>query len=142
VKAALRTAKYYTYRDGPDRGQRTWHTSDGHDQRPYDEIKAAIHADAQTYGYTYRIVLSTKDAELTPAEYRQVLGDRFERYYFIEHHNTDYPHAHVIAFRKQLVKQGELQEMRGNVLELEQARVQERQAQPGRAHALTQDIGD
>lgn len=133
AKAASRAARYYTFRDGPDQASRIWHTSDGR-TASYDAIKGQIRADAKAYGYTYRVVLSTKDADITAEGYRQVLADRFERWYFIEHHNTDFPHAHVIGFRKQLVKKAELQAMREQVAALEQARAQEQAAQRDQAH--------
>ena len=84
-------------------------------------------------------MLSTKAVDLGPAGYHQVLAGHFERYAFIEHHNTEFPHAHVIGFRTQRVKKAELQALRGRVLELEQARAQSQQLDhthvPGHAPA-------
>ncbi len=123
AKATRQAAKYYTFRDGPDLAQRVWHTSDGRVVL-YDAVQAELAASARAYAYTYRVVLSTKAVDLGPAGYHQVLAGQFERYAFIEHHNTEFPHAHVIGFRTQRVKKAELQTLRGTLLELEQARAQ------------------
>ena len=130
MKAVRQAAKYYTYREGPDRAQRVWQTHDGR-TLSYQDVHAEIRAAAQTYGYTYRIVLSTKDVDINKEGYRAVLADRFAAYYFVEHHNTDYPHAHVIGFCHQRIRKAELQAMRSNVQELERAWVQGQQQQPG-----------
>ncbi len=121
---ARRAAQYYTFRDGPDRAQRVWHTSDGR-VALYDEVQAEIAAGVETAAYTYRVVLSTEAVDLGPAGYHQVLAGRFERYYFIEHHNTDHPHAHVIGFRNERLRKAELQVLRNTVRQLERARAQE-----------------
>ena len=80
---------------------------------------------AKDYPYTYRLVLSTRNADIGAGGYHMVLAGHFERYYFVEHHNTDYPHAHVIGFRTERVKKAELQVLRGTLLELEQVRAQQ-----------------
>ncbi len=125
AKAARQAAKYYTFRSGADLAQRVWHTSDGRVVL-YNGVQAELATGATAYAYTYRVVLSTKDVDLGPAGYHQVLAGHFERYAFIEHHNTEFPHAHVIGFRRQRVKKAELQTLRGTLmeLELEQARAQ------------------
>ena len=124
AKAARQAAKYYTFRDGPDLAQRVWHTSDGRVVL-YDAVQAELAAGAKAYAYTYRVVLSTKAVDLGPSGYHQVLAGQFERYAFVEHHNTEFPHAHVIGFRTQRVKKAELQALRGTLVELEQARAQQ-----------------
>lgn len=70
------------------------------------------------------MVLSTKDAALGPAGYHQALSTRFATYYFIQHGNTDFPHAHVIGFRAQRLSRADLQAMHGRVAALEQAQHQ------------------
>ena len=75
------------------------------------------------------MVLSTKDRDLGPDGYRQALAQQFERYFLIEHHNTPYPHAHVIGFRHQLAHKGELTALRERVVALEQTAEQQRQPQ-------------
>ena len=126
-----RAAQYYTFRDGPDRAQRVWHTSDGR-VALYDEVQAEIAAGVATSAYTYRVVLSTHAVDLGPVGYHQALAGRFERYYFIEHHNTEFPHAHVIGFRNQRIRKAALQAIRGKVLELEQGRISVQQHQQGK----------
>ncbi len=123
AKKIRQAAKYYTFRDGPDLAQRVWHTSDGRVVL-YDAVQTELAAGAKASAYTYRVVLSTKAVDLGPAGYHQVLAGHFERYAFIEHHNTEFPHAHVIGFRTERVKKAELQALRGTLLELEQARAQ------------------
>ncbi len=124
AKATRQAAKYYTFRSGRDLAQRVWHTSDGRVVL-YDTVQAELAAGAKASAYTYCMVLSTKDVDLGPAGYHEVLAGQFERYAFIEHHNTEFPHAHVIGFRAQRVKKAELQTLRGTLLELEQARAQQ-----------------
>src|SRR5919202_329908 len=123
VKAVRQAAKYYTYREGPDRAQRLWQTSDGR-TLSYADVHPELRSAAQTYAYTYRVVLSTKEVDITADGYRAVLADRFASYYFVEHHNTDYPHAHVIGFCQQRINKRELQEMRSTVLNSDRERAQ------------------
>ncbi len=131
VKTTWKAAKYYTFRSGPDLAQRVWHTSDGR-VALYDTVEAEIAAGARAYPYTYRVVLSTQAVDLGAAGYHQVLAGQFERYYFIEHHNTEFPHAHVIGFRNQPIRKAALQAIRGKVLELEQGRISVQQHQQGK----------
>ena len=76
-------------------------------------------------------MLSTQAVDLGPAGYHQALAGRFDHYYFIEHHNTAYPHAHVIGFRHTRVRKAELQDLRRTVLALEQAQGQQLQHAQG-----------
>ena len=108
TKAITRAAKYYTFRDGPDRAERQWHTSDGR-TTSYEAIADELRAHARSHAYSYRVVVSTKEAALGPQDYHQALRDRFATYYFIQHGNTDFPHAHVIGFRDQRLSRAELQ---------------------------------
>ncbi len=130
-KVASRTAKqishaahYYTYRDGPDRVGRVWYAKDGR-SGPYDAFKSEIYAHAKTHLYSYRVVLSTSAADLGPGGYHAVIGERFSQYYFVEHHNTAYPHAHVIGYTATKLSRSDLNAMRAQVKTLEQARAQE-----------------
>ncbi len=129
-KVASRTAKqishaahYYTYRDGPDRDGRVWYAKDGR-SGPYDVFRSEIYAHAKTHLYSYRVVLSTSVADLGPAGYHAVIGERFSQYYFVEHHNTAYPHAHVIGYTATKLSRSDLNAMRAQVKTLEQARAQ------------------
>jgi hypothetical protein len=123
VKAVRRAAKYYTFRDGPHRAGRIWHADDGR-RACYADVHAEMADGAQAYPYTYRIVLSTSAADIGAAGYHQVLAGHFAHYYFVEHHNTDYPHAHVIGFCQQRINKRELQAMRSTVLKAERERAQ------------------
>ncbi len=130
-RAASRTAKkishaahYYTYRDGPDRNERVWYAKDGR-SGPYDTFKAEIYAHAKAHPFTYRVVLSTSVADLGPSGYHAVLQDRFSQYYFVEHHNTPYPHAHVIGYTATKLSTTDLNAMRAQVKDLELVRAQE-----------------
>src|SRR3712207_2497781 len=98
AKAVRQAVKYYTFRDGPDRAGRIWHADDRRTLL-YADVSAEITAGAKTSPYTYRIVLSTKDTDIGAESYHQILAGHFAHYYFVEHHNTDYPHAHVIGFQ-------------------------------------------
>lgn len=111
-------------------------------------MRREIYALGRAHPYTYRIVLSTKAGDIGPDGYRAALGARFERYFFVEHHNTDYPHAHVIGYTAQRLSRDELRTMRARVLELEQQRAQgheqttERPAgSPRQAGARTRERG-
>ncbi len=126
VQTIGQAAKYYTFRNGPDLAARVWYANDGR-VTLYNAVQAEIAAGAQAYAYSYRVVISAKDADLTAAGYHAVLAGQFERYYFIEHHNTAVPHAHVIGFRKELVSKAELHAMRAQARKLERARAQEQQ---------------
>ena len=135
-KAITRAATYYTFRDGPDRAERQWHTSDGR-TTSYEAIADELRAHARSHAYSYRVVVSTKEAALGPQDYHQALRDRFATYYFIQHGNTAFPHAHVIGFRDQRLSRTDLQAMQGHVAALEHAqqrRDQGRAVSRGRAN--------
>lgn len=129
--AMLKAAKYYTYREGPDLRSRQWYSQDG--ALSYDELTECVKEHAQAYGYSYRIVLSTKEARVSIDDYRDTLGDRFGEYYLIEHDNTDHPHAHVIAFTKKMLKGQEFTAMRERLAERERAAELEQAAQRDQA---------
>ncbi len=125
TKGVMDSYRYYSYREGPDLAQRQWYDRDGR-ALDFDEAKEEIRERAEHYGYTYRVILSTEEARLSPDEYRAVLADQFPEYYLIEHANTEHPHAHVVAFGKQRVAKDELEVMRERLGEREQVRAQER----------------
>ena len=64
-----------------------------------------------------------------PASLIRVLGDRFTHYYVVAHHNTAYPHAHVIGYTSTKLSKTALNTMRAQVTTLEQAHAQERTQQ-------------
>ena len=138
-----RAANYYTHREGEDKGDRTWRTADGQAVE-YLEARERIREGARTHGYSYRMVLSTKEADIGAEGYREVLGDRFKHYLFIEHHNTDFPHAHVIAWTSKVLSRAELGAMREQLLSLEQAKAREQGqhiSTPEPQRDLWQEIG-
>ncbi len=129
VKSAGKSAKYYTFREGDDRAGRIWRARDGRNLE-YDEARELVRHNARTHGYTYRVMISTKDSPLKIEDYRQVmetLGEKWLDYCFVEHRNTDYPHAHILAWSKSQVNQAERKRMYERVKELEQQRDRERQ---------------
>jgi len=134
AKKAGKAAKYYTEREGPDIAQRRWYAGDGRNGA-FADFRKEISAQARAHPYIYRLVLSTKEADIGPAGYKEVLGNRFTQYYFIEHHNTDFPHAHVLGYTATRLSKAELTEIRGRVMEQEQmrARTQE-QARGHQSH--------
>jgi len=104
-----RAVGYYSFRDGPDVGERTWETSDGRELTPSEARDYAKEA-AATHGFTYQIVLSTeRGLDLGSDGYRQFLdAEGFKDYMLIQHHNTDNAHAHIIAWRSQVISKKEI----------------------------------
>lgn len=128
VKSAGKSAKYYTFREGDDRAGRIWRARDGRNLE-YAEAREVIRNNARMHGYTYRVMVSTKDSPLKIEDYRQVmetLGEKWLDYCFVEHRNTDYPHAHILAWSKSQVNQAERKRMYERVKELELVRDRER----------------
>jgi hypothetical protein len=115
-RAMQKSVHYYTFRAGEDQRSRQWYAKDG---RPldYKTVEQEIGEHSQTYGYSYRVMISTKDqdARLDASDYQNALGDRFAEYYFIQHDNTEHPHAHAIAFTKKQLSKGDLEQFRDRV---------------------------
>jgi len=130
VKAMGRACSYYTFREGDDQARRTWHGADGR-LLSYDQVREEIREHAREAGYSYRIVLSTKSkaCDIGLEGYQAVLKEQFGDYYLIRHDNTDFPHAHVIAFSSRTLKRAELVQLRERLLEREHARELEREQQ-------------
>ncbi|GAC1646604.1 MAG: hypothetical protein NVS4B2_35840 [Chloroflexota bacterium] len=97
-----------------------------------------VMAQARGAIYTYRIVLSTRDAPLKNADYREALGGRFDRWYITQHHEGEHPHAHVIAFTNQRLNTTDLRGMREELLVRERDR--EREWERERAHKRGADL--
>lgn len=129
-----RSVAYYTFRGQPGEA-RTWQASDGR-ELGYAAARREVTAQAREATYTYRIVLSTKEVPLEREDYREALGDRFDAYYVTRHHEGEHPHAHAIAFTGRRLDRRELQEMRGRLLDREQARERERDRERGRGWDL------
>ena len=114
-----RSVAYYTWREGPDQQPRDWRDQDTR-LLGYDQAKHA-----SEHSYTYRVVLSTRDAQLDPEYYASVLNDHFDRFYATEHHAGSHPHAHAIAFSDRRLDADELGEMREHLQQLEAERERE-----------------
>jgi hypothetical protein len=125
IKGVMDSYRYYSYREGTDLAQCQWYDRDGR-ALDFDAAREEIRERAQHYGYTYRVILSTEQVELSPNDYRAALADQFLDYYFVLHRNTEHPHAHVVAFDKKTVPRDELEAMRERLGEREQVREQER----------------
>jgi len=137
ARSAGLSAKYYTFRSGNDQAGRLWRAKDGR-TISYGEARDAIRVNAQTHGFTYRLMISTKETPLTMDDYRDVmntLGETWIDYYFIEHRNTEHPHAHVLAWRKTAMSGKEASAMRSSLAEREQRRDQERVQRVAREQA-------
>lgn len=115
--------KYYTWR-GRDKDQgRAWETGDGR-TLTYWQARDEILDAKNRAGYTYTFVCGTKTEQLDADEYREVLRGRFDRVYFVRHHDQGqgddrHPHAHVIATRGSYMREPELNEMRGRIAQIE-----------------------
>ena len=72
VKSAGKSAKYYTFREGDDQAARIWYARDGRTLE-YAEARERIRTNARTHGYTYHVMVSTKDSPLQIIDYRQVM---------------------------------------------------------------------
>jgi len=122
-------AGYYTWRpaDGLERGAgRTWYAAAEHDGavRELDPraARAEIVSGAEGAAYTYRLVLSTREAELAPADYAAVLDRHFDTWYFTLHHEEEHPHAHAIAFADARLDVDDLRDLREQLAERELGR--------------------
>ena len=112
-----RSVAYYTWREGADQ-PRTWHDQDGR-ELGYDAVKEEVTEHASESAYTYRVVLSTRDATLDHADYAEVLGEQFDCWYVTTHHAGSHPHAHAIAFTDELLDVDEVRRMREHLHDLE-----------------------
>ncbi len=113
-----RSVAYYTWREGADQQPRSWHDQDGR-MLPYDAAKHEVAEHASEAAYTYRIVLSTRDAALDPGQYAAVLNDHFDEFYLTTHSAGSHPHAHAIAFSDHRLSADELGDMRAHLHNLE-----------------------
>jgi hypothetical protein len=123
----LDSARYYTYRAGLEREQRTWRDQDGQ-VVSYADVRAGISAAAEQYTYSYRMVLSP-GGPASPELYQHHLAGMFDRYYLINHENTEHAHVHVIGFRNTTLRRGQLREQQQQLtrrVALEREQEQER----------------
>jgi hypothetical protein len=123
-----RGVAYYTWREegAHPRGRpRVWHAHDGR-ELDYAAARAEIPAGARDAPYTYRLVLSTRDAPLTPEDYAAALRrGGFDRWYFTRHHGGVHPHAHAVAFAARPRRRDELNAVRAALGDRERERAQQ-----------------
>ena len=112
-----RAVDYYGWREGAD-VDRVWHASDGR-ELDQDAAKGEIEERAEEAPYTYRVVLSTREAELDADDYGQVLDEHFDDWYFTTHHEGEHPHAHAVAFSDERIDRDDLAGLRERLGELE-----------------------
>lgn len=104
--AARKLAHYLAYGRGrpaeqaqrPQRG--IWFTETGQ-THSHEEVLAWVAAQGKSHGYTYQLLLSVKEADLTAADYLPAMtagGELFSAWRLITHRDTDHSHAHVLAF--------------------------------------------
>ena len=115
LRKAGRAVAYYTWREGEDQPReqpRRWYSADGR-VLDYATARREIVAQAREAPYTYRVVLSSGGAPLTPTGYGAVLDEQFRgRWYVVEHHWGEHPHAHAIAFADRRLYRADLTELR------------------------------
>lgn len=67
----------------------------------HDQVMGWVAQQGKANHYTHQLILSVKEAHLSPAAYGQALqveGAPFAEWRLVVHQDTDHPHAHVIAF--------------------------------------------
>lgn len=141
-KALTGGLKYYTWRGREQDDGRRWETGDGR-TLTYWQARDEIVGHSRESGYTYTFVCGTKTAELSAEEYRAALNERFDRVYFVRHHDQGegedrHPHAHVVGFRERFMPVGEINGTRERLAELEAeaARRREREQEADRGRGL------
>lgn len=131
----LDSARYYMYRAGSERAERTWRDQDGR-VVSYADVRTGIGEAAETYAYSYRMVLSPGEGPASPELYRRHLANTFERYYYIGHKNTDNAHIHIIGFRATTLSRQVLRESQQELTRLVgHEREQQRQQEAAQARA-------
>lgn len=82
----------------PQRGQ--WLDQTG---RPcsHEEVLKWVRQQGMSHEMTYQFILSVKEIELTPEAFNRAMaagGPLFDQWRLIQHTDTQYPHAHALAF--------------------------------------------
>jgi len=88
----------------------------------YEQVWHEVTDRAHEAGYTYRVMLSTRDVELDTDDYARVLSGQFGEWYLTTHHAGAHPHAHAIAFSDHRLNVRDLREMRAELADLELTR--------------------
>ncbi|MCB8947944.1 MAG: hypothetical protein H6653_08000 [Ardenticatenaceae bacterium] len=82
----------------PQRGQ--WLDPAGRPCR-HEEVLQWVREQGTSHEMTYQFILSVKETELTAEAFNRAMaagGPLFDEWRLIQHTDTDYPHAHALAF--------------------------------------------
>ena len=88
----------------PQRGQ--WLDPAGRPCR-HEEVLQWVRQQGTSHEMTYQFILSVKETELTAEAFNRAMaagGPLFDEWRLIQHTDTDYPHAHALAFGDQPVQ--------------------------------------
>ena len=88
----------------PQRGQ--WLDPAGRLCR-HEEVLQWVREQGMSHEMTYQFILSVKETELSAEAFNRAMaagGPLFEEWRLIQHTDTDYPHAHALAFGDQPVQ--------------------------------------
>lgn len=70
----------------------------------HQEVIAWVQQQGKENQYTHQFILSVKDFQLTPEAFNRAMaagGSLFSEWRLISHHDSNYSHAHAIAFGKE-----------------------------------------
>lgn len=137
---ARRLAHYFAYGRGTraqqqEREQRgQWYSEEGKQLR-HEEVVEWVNREGKAHSHTHQFILSTRHGRLSPEAYGRALqagGDLLRQWRLITHHDSEYAHAHVLAFGDEeiMVKDRAFQEWALNVRR-ELARAQQHQLAEG-----------
>ncbi|MFZ1396224.1 MAG: hypothetical protein WAS33_04970 [Candidatus Promineifilaceae bacterium] len=88
----------------PQRGQ--WLDQSGQ-LCSHEEVLKWVRQQGMSHEMTYQFILSVKEIDLTPEAFNQAMaagGPLFNEWRLIQHTDTQYPHAHALAFGNQPVQ--------------------------------------
>ena len=129
----------------PEEQRGDWYSSRG--EETYGDVVTWASGNALNHKYTYTMVLSLRDGQMEPEDFvramEQAAGNYFEDYRLIVHYDTEHDHAHVMAFRDKILRRDDFNAfrltMRNSLAELEQERIQEREAAWDRSSGISID---
>lgn len=121
---------YYDRKRNVERG--VWHSQNGAVSTP--DVLTWTADSALTMPYTYTLVLSVRDADLTPEQFQKVMHtvrDEINDFRLITHSDTEHTHAHVLVFSDKKWSRAQFdrvtQTVRSELHTLEQAWLRERE---------------
>jgi hypothetical protein len=102
---ARRLAQYFAYGRGTQAEQATreqrggWISEEGR-RLEHEEVIEWVNQQGKAHRFTHQLILSARDARLSPEEFAEALkaGDLLQEWRLIAHEDSNYPHAHVLAF--------------------------------------------